>query len=177
MKPGQLLVMLCVAGAIAAAIALNLAPSLEQDTPSAPIAVETETATVDLAPVSETRRSARLGLRDDGHYWARALVNRKASIEFMVDTGASVVALTYDDAKKMGLKPDTLDYRWSVRTAGGETMAASVLIESIKINQIHIRDVEAMVLRSDMEQSLLGMSFLRELYSYEFRGDWLIIRQ
>ena len=77
----------------------------------------------------------------------------------------------------MGLKPEILDYTWAIRTAGGETMGASVLIESIKINQVHIRNVEAMVLKTDLDQSLLGMSFLNQLYSYEFRGDRLIIRQ
>ena len=95
----------------------------------------------------------------------------------MVDTGASVVALTYKDAQKMGLRPDQLDYRWEIRTAGGKTMGASVMIDTIQIGQVKIEDVEAMVLRTDLEQSLLGMSFLRELYSYEFRGDRLIIQQ
>ncbi|GAB5458450.1 MAG: hypothetical protein Hens3KO_14800 [Henriciella sp.] len=175
MKPGQLLVMLFVAGAIAAVISFNIAPRLNP--PSTQTASQTQVLPETKPVVTETRRSARIGLRDDGHYWARALVNRKSSIEFMVDTGASVVALTFEDAQKMGLKPETLDYRWAIRTAGGETMGASVLIDSIKINQIHIRNVEAMVLRTDMDQSLLGMSFLSKLYSYEFRGDWLIIRQ
>ena len=123
------------------------------------------------------RRTATISQRTDGHYWARALVNNKASVEFMVDTGASVVALTFEDARRMGLEPETLDYVWEIRTAGGKTLGASVFIESIKINQVHIKDVEAMVLHTDLEQSLLGMSFLRELYSYEFRGDRMIIRQ
>ena len=77
----------------------------------------------------------------------------------------------------MGLRPDKLDYRWEIRTAGGVTMGASVKIDSIQINQVHIKNVDAMVLRSDLQQSLLGMSFLRELYSYEFRGDRMVIRQ
>jgi aspartyl protease family protein len=77
----------------------------------------------------------------------------------------------------MGLNPESLDYKWEIRTAGGRTMGASVIIESIKINQVHIKNVEAIVLRTDLDQSLLGMSFLRELYSYEVRGDRMIIRQ
>ena len=95
----------------------------------------------------------------------------------MVDTGASVVALTYKDAQKMGLRPENLNYQWEIRTAGGITMGASVRIDSIQINQVHVRNVDAMVLRNDLDQSLLGMSFLRELYSYEFRGDRMIIKQ
>lgn len=173
MRATDLLIVLGVAGAIALGVSSVLKPRLDQR--PATSTSQTEAPTPD--PVPETRRSAQLSLRDDGHYWARALVNRKASVEFMVDTGASIVALTYSDAQKMGLKPDTLDYSWKIRTAGGETLGASVLIDSIKINQVHIRNVEAMVLRTDLDQSLLGMSFLSQLYSYEFRGDRLIIRQ
>ncbi len=174
MKSGQILTALIVAALIAGAVSFFIKPKLD----AAPAAPDAITAAAVQAPVpGEARRTARISVRDDGHYWARALVNRKTSVEFMIDTGASVVVLTYKDAQRMGLKPAGLDYRWKINTAGGETMGASVLIDSIKINQVHIRNVEAMVLRSDLEQSLLGMSFLRELYSYEFRGERLIIRQ
>ncbi len=176
MKPGQIFTTLLIAALITGAVSLILTPRLDAAdarTDSAATLIETSEA----APTNDPRRTARLSLRDDGHYWARALVNRKASVEFMVDTGASVVALNYRDAQRMGLRPETLDYKWSIRTAGGETMGASVVIDSIKLGQVHVRDVEAMVLKTDLDQSLLGMSFLSQLYSYEFRGDRLIIRQ
>ncbi len=179
MKSGQILTALIVAALIAGAVSFFIKPKLDA-APTAPTAITAAPVTkpADQAPVpGATRRTARISVRDDGHYWARALVNRKTSVEFMIDTGASVVVLTYRDAQRMGLKPASLDYRWKIRTAGGETMGASVLIDSIKINQVHIRNVEAMVLQSDLEQSLLGMSFLKQLYSYEFRGERLIIRQ
>lgn len=176
MKPGQVLITLIVAALVAASVSVLIVPRLE----SQPVA-ELNTASLpseadeDLPDLS--RRSARLALRPDGHYWARMLVNDKASVEFMVDTGASVVALTYRDAQKMGLNPGELDYKWTIRTAGGETLGASVRIDSMRLNQVHIRDVDAMVLREDLDQSLLGMSFLSKLHSYEFRGERLIIRQ
>ena len=173
MKWGQIFLVLCVAGLIAAITSVFVAPRVQ----SSIVPRETPTLST-LAPVeTSARRSAHLTLRDDGHYWGRALVNSRASIDFMIDTGASVVALTWRDAQKMGLNPRELDYRWDIRTAGGVVKGASVLIDSIRINQVHVRNVEAMVLPSDLDQSLLGMSFLRELYSYEFRGDRLIIRQ
>lgn len=177
MKGSHILSTLVAAGALAAVISFYLNPKLEEGEatsaqPSvAAMTVDTQT------PSTSGRRTATITAKDDGHYWTRALVNRKASIEFMVDTGASVIALTQADARKMGLKPERLDYKWEIRTAGGITKGASVIIESIKINQVHIKNVEAMVLDSDLEQSLLGMSFLRELYSYEVRGDRMIIRQ
>ncbi|MEL6724203.1 MAG: TIGR02281 family clan AA aspartic protease [Pseudomonadota bacterium] len=182
MKLSHVLGTFVLAGGVAALISFYLDPKFsepvsapEQGQMSAPnvssLAIE--------PPVqqSSARRTATISARPDGHYWTRALVNRKTSVEFMVDTGASVVALTYKDAQKMGLRPETLDYKWEIRTAGGITKGASVKIDSIQINQVHVRNVDAMVLRTDLSQSLLGMSFLRELYSYEFRGNRMIIQQ
>ena len=125
----------------------------------------------------EVRRAATLQLKGDGHYWGRALVNNKATVEFMVDTGASVVALTKRDAQRLGVLPDKHEFVEPVRTAGGVVNGAFVVIDSIKLNQVHIRNVDAMVLPEGLDQSLLGMSFLRELYSYEFRGNRMIIQQ
>lgn len=177
MKASHIFSTLIAAGALAAVISFYLNPKLEEEATQAQSA-NVSTMTVEKTePALAGRRSATITAKDDGHYWTRALVNRKASIEFMVDTGASVIALTQSDARKMGLKPERLDYKWEIRTAGGITKGASVVIESIKINQVHIKNVDAMVLDSDLEQSLLGMSFLRELYSYEVRGDRMIIRQ
>lgn len=180
MKTSNILVTFLLAGAVSAVIGFYLDPKLERD--AAEMAAEEDSppnvATLAVEePVSSARRKATITVRPDGHYWTRALVNKKASVDFMVDTGASVVALTYRDAQKMGLRPETLDYSWEIRTAGGVTMGASVLIDTIQINQVKVDNVEAMVLRADLDQSLLGMSFLRELYSYEFRGDRMIIQQ
>ena len=181
MRTSHVIATFALAAGVAAIIGLYLDPKLEADT--SPDAASASTAAPSVAslaveePVVTARRKTTIRNRPDGHYWTRALVNKKTSVEFMVDTGASVVALTYKDAQKMGLRPDQLDYRWEIRTAGGKTMGASVLIDQIQIGQVKVKNVEAMVLRTDLEQSLLGMSFLRELYSYEFRGDRLIIQQ
>ena len=180
MKTSHILATFVLAGAVSAVIGIYLDPKLEEQTTASSDAGDTVTNVATLAveePVNTARRKATISLRPDGHYWARALVNRKASVEFMVDTGASVVALTYADAQKMGLRPETLEYNWEIRTAGGVTQGASVLIDTIQINQVRVENVEAMVLREDLDQSLLGMSFLRELYSYEFRGNRMIIQQ
>ena len=167
------------AAAIAGAVAIFVVPKLDEtpEPDSSRPAAEINSATTMPQPADTTRRQAVLSIRDDGHYWARTLVNRKASVDFMVDTGASTVAITQDDARKMGLSPDELEYIWEIRTAGGLTHGASVRIDSIKIGQVEVKNVSAMVMREELTQSLLGLSFLRELYSYEFRGDRLIIRQ
>ena len=184
MKSSHVLTTLVFAGIVAAMISGYLNPRLEKA--AVPLEAETNAETqpsTNVAsmtvepPRTTARRMATIRSRPDGHYWTRALVNKKSTVEFMVDTGASVVALTYKDAQKMGLRPETLDYRWEIRTAGGKTMGASVKIDSIQISQVRVKNVDAMVLRTDLEQSLLGMSFLRELYSYEFRGERMIIQQ
>lgn len=169
--------LLTSAGVIATAIAVLIVPRLEdvpQDETVQPVA---SVNTVQPDGVEGLRRSAVLAIRSDGHYWARTLVNRKASVDFMVDTGASTVAVTQDDARKMGLRPDDLTYDARIRTAGGETFGAYVTIESMKIGTVEVKDVQGIVMKEELTQSLLGMSFLRELYSYEFRGDRMIIRQ
>lgn len=185
MKAGHIITTFLLAAGVAAVIGLYLDPKLDADdavaaTPSGSDTAAPHVASLAVEPsgvAQSARRKTTIRSRPDGHYWARALVNRKSSVEFMVDTGASVVALTFKDAQKMGLRPETLDYRYEIRTAGGTTMGASVVIDTIQINQIKVEDVDAMVLRSDLQQSLLGMSFLRELYSYEFRGERLILQQ
>ena len=181
MKLSHIIATLFLAGAMAAVISLIVEPRTNSQIEQAQVAQATPnvaTLAVDTPEeASSARRTTTISVRPDGHYWTRALVNKKASIEFMVDTGASVVALTYRDAQKMGLRPETLDYKWEIRTAGGITKGASIRIDSIQINQVHVRNVDAMVLRTDLDQSLLGMSFLRELYSYEFRGNRMIIKQ
>lgn len=183
MKTSHVLATFALAAGVAAVIGLYLDPKLEPD-PATETAAPTDVSAPSVASLSvdqpepnSIRRKATLRSRPDGHYWTRALVNKKTSVEFMIDTGASVVALTYKDAQKMGLTPDKLDYRWEIRTAGGNTLGASVVIDTIQIGQVKVENVEAMVLRTDLQQSLLGMSFLRELYSYEFRGERLIIQQ
>ena len=181
MKLSHIIATLLLAGAMAAMISLYLEPKTNSQIVAASTAPATPNAATLAADMptdtNSARRTTTISVRPDGHYWTRALVNKKASVEFMVDTGASVVALTYKDAQKMGLRPESLDYKWEIRTAGGITKGASVRIDSIQINQVHVRNVDAMVLRKDLDQSLLGMSFLRELYSYEFRGDRMIIKQ
>lgn len=174
------LALLISAGVIAAAVSILIAPKLDDET-SAPPAGMSSSETVNSLQEEEDgsafRKSAVLSIRDDGHYWARTVVNRKASIDFMVDTGASTVAITQDDARKMGLRPDELTYDARIRTAGGETLGANVIIDMIQVGTVRVKNVHGVVMKEELTQSLLGMSFLRELYSYEFRGDRMIIRQ
>ena len=118
----------------------------------------------------------RLRKRLNGHFNAEVEVNG-ASISMIVDTGASSIVLTPEDAKKAGLDPDKLTYRIPVLTANGRTVAARVRLNKVAIGPLDRTEVEALVARPGaLSQSLLGMSFLSRLRSYEFSGDFLTLR-
>ena len=160
--------------AIAMVIALGVAPRL-QERADAPAPMTVAVATPEPAP-SAGSRAAFIDREDDGHFWARADVSG-TQVKFMVDTGASIVALTYFDAQRLGLEPEELDFDSEIRTAGGVTYGAPVTLESIRVGKVKIENVNAVILRTELEQSLLGMTFLGELHSYEVRQGQMIIRQ
>lgn len=95
---------------------------------------------------------------------------------FLIDTGASVVVLTREDAAAAGLQPDMLDYTVRLKTANGEIAAAPVLLREIAIGNMRMPDVEAVVVRTPLDISLLGGSFLSRLAGYEVRPDALTLR-
>lgn len=96
------------------------------------------------------------------------------SVRFLVDTGADVVALTEDDADRLGLRPDPSEYRPMLQTASGTGMAAPVEIDRLTIGGRDLTGVQAVVV-PDLAVSLLGQSALRRLGSVTLKGDRLII--
>jgi len=114
--------------------------------------------------------------RLDGHFTAKAEVNG-TSISMIVDTGASTIVLRPEDAKKVGIDVSKLSYTVPVLTANGRTTAARVRLETVSIGPLQRDDVDALVAESKaLTESLLGMSFLGRLRSYEFSGDFLSLR-
>lgn len=111
----------------------------------------------------------------DSHFYAEAQVNG-GSVTFMVDTGATSVALSWDDARAAGIDPATLSFSDRVFTAGGQVMAARVRIGRLAIGPIVRTDIAASVLPEGIDGSLLGLSFLDTLKSYEISGDRLTLR-
>ena len=109
-----------------------------------------------------------------GHYFLTAEVGA-AQIEFLVDTGASMIALSYADAERIGLDPESLDYNGVVQTANGTTPVAPVTLDTVRIGQLEVDRVEAVVSRAPMGTSLLGMSFLRRLESYRVEDGNLVL--
>lgn len=122
-------------------------------------------------------RSIRLRADAGGHFAVRGWINGRP-LALMADTGASMVALTYEDAERVGLNPRLLDYSGQVRTANGIAQVAPVTLDSLRIEDIEIKNVRAAVAgRGAMEVSLLGMSFLSKLRRIEVSGQELILVQ
>jgi aspartyl protease family protein len=118
----------------------------------------------------------RIRKRLDGHFTAIVKINGEP-ISMIVDTGASTIVLRPADAKKAGIDVKNLNYRVPVITANGRTMAARVRLDEAAIGPLDRKKVDALVAQPGaLTQSLLGMSFLSRLRSYEFSGDFLTLR-
>lgn len=99
------------------------------------------------------------------------------SIPVLIDTGASSVALRFEDAVRMGVDPASLNFTRTVLTANGRAVAAPLRIPEIRLGPIIRTDIEAVVLEEGrLDQSLLGMSFLSTLGSLQMQTDELRLR-
>ena len=121
-------------------------------------------------------RAVRIRRQLDGQFVARTRVNG-VPVNMIVDTGATTVVLRPEDARRLGIDLGKLSYSVPVRTANGTSMAARIRLKTITVGSVNIRNVEALISRPGaLHQSLLGMSFLSRLRSYEFSGDFLTLR-
>jgi len=118
---------------------------------------------------------AQLTKSDDGHYWADAVIEGRA-VRVMVDTGASVVALTRADARRLGLQLDAADFTGAVTTASGKVRAAPVSLRAVAVGSARVENVEALVLESGLPHSLLGMSYLGRLSTFTATPTSLTLR-
>jgi aspartyl protease family protein len=123
---------------------------------------QTPAARTETSPVAHSGRE-ELRAQQDGHYYARAEINGRP-IDVMVDTGASMVALTYEDAERAGLSLKPSDFTGRVSTANGTAAVAPVMLDRVSIGHVQVRNVRAAVCeRGKLEKTLLGMSFLSRL--------------
>lgn len=144
----------------------------------APVAPASASASAPAPAPEEGRKPTRSGQvvrAADGHYWAEAVIDGRA-VRVLVDTGASVVALTREDALRLGLKLTSEDFRSTVHTASGPGRAARVTLSSVSVAGARVDRVEAMVVEKGLAQSLLGMSYLGRLSGFEATPASLTLR-
>jgi aspartyl protease family protein len=117
--------------------------------------------------------SLSLRAQSNGHVYVTATVNN-TPIQFMIDTGATYVSLTRQDAVRAGVAGN-LNYSIPFSTANGITKEAPVTLGGVRVGALEVDGVEAMVLSEDTGVSLLGQSFLKRLQGYEMRGNILTL--
>jgi len=122
-------------------------------------------------------RAASIAADAGGQYRARALIEGQ-DVEVMIDTGATVVALTSQTAARLGLTPDPSRPRWKMNTANGVALASPVMLRSVNLGAIYMDNVQAVVMPPGASSiNLLGASFLKRLVSVEQRDGMLVLRQ
>ncbi|WP_047455312.1 TIGR02281 family clan AA aspartic protease [Rhizobium rhizogenes] len=125
---------------------------------------------------SEGGQEVILHKLSNGHFQAQVMINGQP-IDMLVDTGASSIALSREDAERVGIIPENLTYSMTMITANGRAKAAPVELGAVAIGPIVRRDVEATVAEEGkLDQSLLGMSFLETLGSMQMQTDELRLR-
>lgn len=99
-------------------------------------------------------------------------------VNFMIDTGASLVALNEKSAARFGLRPSRSDYNATVSTANGTIKAARTRLAMIELGGLVVRDVDAVVLPDEaLSENLLGLSFLSKLKRFEYANGKLVLEQ
>jgi aspartyl protease family protein len=112
-----------------------------------------------------------------GHFQTEGRIDGQR-IAFMVDTGASVIALNETSAARFGLRPSRGDYNARVSTANGTIKAARTRLAMVDIGGLVVRDVEAMVLPDEaLSENLLGLSFLSKLKRFEYANGKMVLEQ
>lgn len=112
-----------------------------------------------------------------GHFRTDGRINGQR-IDFMVDTGASMIALNEKSAAQFGLRPARGDFNATVATANGTIKAARTRLAMVEIGDLVVRDVDAMVLPdSALSENLLGLSFLSKLKRFEYANGKMVLEQ
>ncbi len=166
-------IVVCGAATASALLAAQAVMSFEhKGTAMAAVAVSPAAPATTLGKPSA--RPAEVVKAADGHFWAEAKVN-SINVRFLVDTGATAVALTTQDARRLGFDPSRLEYGYKVMTASGEARAAKVTLDTVSVAKARVQDVEAFVIERGLETSLLGMTYLGRLERFEATKTALIL--
>ncbi|WP_187973038.1 TIGR02281 family clan AA aspartic protease [Aquibium microcysteis] len=124
----------------------------------------------------EDGAAVRLDMLANGHFGARAVVDG-VPVDFIVDTGATSTVLSAEDARRVGIDPQALDYAIPISTANGVARAARATVDEIGVGPIVRRRLPVLVAAPGaLGQSLLGMNFIGSLSGFDMRRDVMILR-
>ena len=140
-----------------------------------PAALTAQPAGAVAAPINS--RSMVVPRDARGHFQVDGRIDGRP-ISFMVDTGASVIALTASDAGRLGIHPAQSEFIAAVKTANGTVRAAPTQLDMVEIGDLLVRDVPALVLPDEaLTENLLGLSFLSRLRRFEYSDGKLVLEQ
>ena len=112
-----------------------------------------------------------------GHFLVDGRIDGR-QLSFMIDTGASAVALTASDAARLGIHPAQRDFTVDVKTANGSVRAAPAQLDMVEVGDLTVRDVVAIILPDQaLRDNLLGLSFLSRLRRFEYSDGRLVLEQ
>ncbi|HVJ35435.1 MAG TPA: TIGR02281 family clan AA aspartic protease [Terriglobia bacterium] len=138
--------------------------------------ISASTAALPAGGSSAGPREVRFALNENGHYQVQARVNG-TYITFLVDTGASDVVLSPDDARRVGFADNQLNFIERAETANGIAHVAPVTLNNLTIGPIVMARLPAKVNQAPMPYSLLGMRFLNQLRGWRVQQQTLILQQ
>jgi aspartyl protease family protein len=167
--------MVALVAAVSAAVSAGAVIAVAPRGPELRAARAEASIPMEIAPSAHKREPAEIAKASDGHYWADGEVNGEP-VRFLVDTGATAVALTPADAVRLGFRLNELKYGYTVVTAGGTTRAAAVRLTSVSVAGAVIANVDAMVIEKGLDTSLLGMSYLGRLSRFEATRQALFLQ-
>jgi len=163
---------------IASLIACALVPRYAaQLTPAPRAATVVVPASVPAQPNIAASRTVVIAPSRGGHFRVTGRIDGRR-MDFMVDTGASVIALKPEDAAMLGIRPIASDYVAPVKTANGVIRVVPVELGTVEIEDLELHNVAAMVLPAGVApENLLGLSFLRRLRRFEYADGKLVLEQ
>jgi aspartyl protease family protein len=175
----SIIVMAIIVLAIAGAVPKYL-DHTNLDRAGTPVQTVAHAVAVEAPPpptVSAGPRSVVISPDARGHFQVDGEVDGRR-IGFMVDTGASAVALRLRDAERLSIHPARRDYSVAVATANGTVRAAKVTLDRIEIGGVTVRNVAALVIPDEaLGENLLGLSFLSRLRRFEYREGRLLLEE
>jgi len=145
------------------------------DAPPKPVAQPAQGPAVPPQPMASGGDELAITGGDNCHFMVNAMANG-APVRFLVDTGASGVLLSEEDARRVGIATGSLAFDGRVQTANGDMAVARATLREVRIAGLIVNDLEVWIARSPMPVALLGMSFLQRLASYEVKKGRLILR-
>ena len=141
-----------------------------------PAALQAEIArpVASVAPITPVTGAITLARANDGHFYADASVNG-APVRFIVDTGATTIALSKTDARNAGIAFTDADFTGTARSAGGVVRVKPVMLDRVAIGTSESRGVDAAIVDGDLPVSLLGQSYLKRFGNLRITGDTMVL--